>query len=269
MTLTLTATPFSFESPPRVQLNITSTNTAPNAVDPFAHFTIKRTDADGRSRNVIMAPDPLLTSGVWSGNDFHAPNNQPVTYTVYTGSLSASSAQVKVTAPGSWMMHRSNPTLAVKVDSVSEIGDRTSPSTAAIHWVVNAEYPVAKNQGVRRARSGQLVIECESPDNEAAVRELLHDSGVVLLNLETSAGGWWDEKWAWIQPLDVVQSNPAGWLYFTSRTITFPYQVVDTPAAAIIPLWTYEMLAAEFGHYPDLPPAFGSYADMAANHRTV
>lgn len=269
MTLTMTATPFSFDSPPRMQLDITSTTAAPNGVDPFAHFTVKRTDNDGRARNMIMAPDPQLTSGGWSGNDFHCPFNEAATYTVLSGTASGTSAEAVLTPPAPWIIHRSNPSLAVQIDGIADIGDRSSPSTAAVHWPLQARFPVTKSQGVRRARSGQLVINCDSPANEGALLSLLADSGTVLLNLNTQPSAWWDESWAWIQPLDVAQSNPAGWRDYDSRTISFPYQVVDTPAAAIIPTWTYEMLKAEFTSYAQLPQVFASYAELAANHRTA
>lgn len=267
MSVTIVATPLPGASPPRNQINIAGTGGDLNAF-----FTLTRTDPDGRVRKVIIEPNSRLASGVWAGFDYHAPFNQAVTYQAKT-TVSATAAPVTLSVPVSWLIHRTNPALSIQVDKVMAISDRVAASTASPHFAFGAEFPVTRNEGVRRARTGSLTVQVTSRARQAAMESLLHDSGVILMNLTLGAGvGWLDETWAWIQPGDLTFNNPGAWAYYPTRNITFPYQVVDVPAGAIAPIWTYATLLADVANIPSyasMPSIYRSYGDVVIDSRTA
>jgi hypothetical protein len=267
MTVTIVATPAPTDPQPRTQINITG-----SGADASAYFTLVRTDPGGRVRKVITEPNPRLTSGVWAGYDYHAPFNQPVTYQV-TATTQATAAPVTLTSPVSWLIHRTNPALSVQIDKVMAIPDRVVASTAAAHYAFGAEFPVTRNEGARRARTGALTVQVTSAAHLAAVESLLHDSGVILMNLTLGAGvGWLDETWAWIQPGDLTFSNPGAWAFYPTRNVAFPFQIVDVPAGAIAPVWSYGTLladSADFPTYAALPVNYHNYSNAVIDSRSV
>lgn len=266
MSLTLVATPFPFDVESRVQLDITSS--AP--IGASANFLIQRTNPDGRIYPVIMELNPRLTSGAWSGYDYHAPFGVAVQYTVTIGATQASSASVTLASTNSWLIHRSNPALSVMLDKVASIADRPTPGTSALHWPIGAEFPIGRNEGTRHARSGQIVVQANSQAMKDDLDALLHDSGVILLNLVAAGAPMLDETWAWIQPGDVTWGNPADpYVFYPSRNLTIPYQVMDQPAGTIIPLWTYADAGVTYGTYPDFAAAYESYADAVIDNRVA
>lgn len=260
MTLTVTVTPFPANVPPRNQISITDT-TPGNAT---AAFILTRNDPDGRARPVIGSPSPRLTTGAAVVFDYHAPFNTPVTYTVVT-TLTASTALVTLTMAKNWLIHRSNQVLSVAVDKIINIADRVVPSTAVAHFAFGARYPVVRNEGTRRARTGNLTLQVNSAAQMTALVTLLQDSGVILMNLTLGQNvGWMDETWAWIQPGDLTFNNPAaGWAFFPSRHVSFPYQVVDIPATVGVALWNYATLLADVTHLPTYASLMTTYANYA------
>ena len=266
MSLTVVATPLPTDAQPRIRLDVT------DSAGGSASFTVTRTDPDGRVRKVITEPNPHVTSGTWSGFDYHAPFNQPVTYTVVT-TVSATSSAVTLSMSASWLIHRTNPGLSIQVSAINTIADRTSPSTAATHFPFGAEFPVTRNEGVRRARSGSFTIRAESKNELDDIDSLLHDSGVILMNFTNGdPTAWFDETWAWIQPGDLQFMNPEGngWVYYPNRRVQIPYQIVDVPAGAITPVWTYATLladTADFPSYTAVGTGYHNYADVVTDTR--
>lgn len=270
MTLTLTSTPepSTGGQPPRIRLDIVGT--APTS--PSARYTLLRNDADGRQRTVVGVLNAALTTGTATTYDYHAPFNSPVSYTVTADTVTTSAAPVTLASVDSWLVHRTNPALSVKIDAIVEIGERATTSTAALHWVYGAEFPVAKNEGVRHARAGQLTLRANSQANHDAIIAALADSGPILINFASPADldepAWWDEVWTWIQPDTVTSSNPtAGWAFYPYRHIAIPYQVVDTPIAATVPLWSWADIAATYQTWAAFTAAYATWANATTDYR--
>jgi hypothetical protein len=268
VTLTIVATPLPSDPEPRIQLNITDTAGGGSA------FTLTRTDPDGRSRKIIIEPNPHLTSGSWAGYDYHAPFNESVTYTATT-TVAATSASVVLSMSTSWLIHRTNPALSVQIDKVMSTSDRVATSTGMPHWAFGAEFPVVRNENVRHAKSGSVTLKAFTKAKLAALESILHDSGVILMNLTNgNSAAWFDVSWAWIQPGDVTYANPTGngWVYYPTRDVTFTYQIVDVPAGAISPLWTYGMLladVADFPSYASVASGYHNYGDVVIDNRAI
>lgn len=271
MTLTLTATaePAQPNQPPRIRLDIVGT--APTS--PSSRYTLLRLDADGRSRPVVGVLNAALTTGTATAYDYHAPFNSPVGYSVTAGTVTTTAPPVTIASSDSWLIHRTNPNLSVKIDNIIEIAQRSYQSTSALHWVFGAEFPVAKNEGVRRARAGQLTIAAESKANHDALVAALADSGPILINFASPPNDqvtWWDETWAWIQPDAYTTSNPAGgWIYYQYRHLNFSYQVVDTPVAASVPLWSWSDVATTFATWADFSAAYATWSGAAIDYRAT
>lgn len=263
MTLTATATPLPTDPQPRIRIDLATTAGASDL------FSLVRNDPDGRARPVLLENNTHFTSSAWSGFDYHAPFNQPVSYTVTSVGSSATTLAVTLSMSQSWLIHRINPGLSTPIDDVLSIADRVSASTATLHWAFGARFAVQRNEGVRHAQSGSLVFRCNSADSLQAMQACIQDSGVVLLNLCGPDGGWLDEDWAWISPGDETDSNPAdGWVFYPTRNMTLPYQVVDTPSGVLAPTWTYATLLATYSQYtPDLPNAYTNYGNMTIDYR--
>lgn len=264
MTVSITATQEPDNEPPRVRLNVGTTGTS------TALFTVVRTDPDGRDRRVILSASQRFTSSAAIVYDYHAPFNQPVSYTVTSESVSATSSAVALSVSDPWLIHRTNSTLSVKVDAIASIGDLASESTAATSFAFGAVYPVTRNEAVRRALSGTLDLRCDSHDNLDAVMALMADSGVVLCNFPQKSGEWSDLTWAWVQPGTITRSNKADWSWHGYRHLSFPFQVTDTPAGNLAPDWTYQILSDSLSPitYAQLAALYDNYADMTIDYRT-
>lgn len=98
MTITATAKPEpqTATHPPRVRIDITATSPTPGG----APVVLTRTHADGRSYRVILETGAHLTAGSWSGFDYLAPFNQPVSYSVVLGATSGNVGSVRYSASG-------------------------------------------------------------------------------------------------------------------------------------------------------------------------
>jgi hypothetical protein len=268
MTLTIVATPDTTFAvpPPRITIDLTTTGGASDA------FTVMRNDPDGKQRPVVLEANSRFTSSAWTGWDYHAPFNQPVSYTVFSaGQQATSSPDVTLVETQSWLQHPTNPALSIPVDKVMSIGERTSVSTATTHWAYGAHYPVVRSEGVRRARTGTLTFQTQSADSLKVFHELLADSGVILLNLVLP--GQPDEIWSWVLPGDQKDTNPAGdgWVWYPNRTVSFSYQRVDTPAANTAPLWIYGTVIVDpaMPTYADLLTVYATYGDLVVDYRQL
>lgn len=264
MTLTAAAIPDPTFSPPRIRINLTTTGGASDL------FALVRNDPDGRQRPVLLEVNPHFTSSAWSGWDYHAPFNQPVSYTVFSGALQANTSQVTLAMTQSWLQHPTNPALSVPVDKVMSVGERVTASTATTHWAYGAHYPVVRSEGVRRARTGTLTFQTQTSDSLTKLRALLIDSGVVLVNMVLP--GQPDESCLWVLPGDQTDTNPGdGWVYYPTRNVSFTYQMVDTPSGNTAPLWTYATLLADpaMTTYASLITQYANYGNMVIDYRQV
>lgn len=267
MTLTITPTVDTLVPQPRVRLVVTGTTSSPNPVGLGSTVQLFRNDSDGQRRRVIVESGAVLSGGSWTGFDYHCPFNAAVTYTAVVDGKTATPVSITLPSAVSWLLHPNNPSLSTQVSAINEIGDRTKASTAVLSYAFGATYPISLWEGTRHSVSGQIVVRLASRNEQQAVDDLLADSGPVLLNLaDTDQGSaWWDEGWAWVQPGDITYSNPAGSIYYPYRHLTFPYTVVDTPAGAEVPIWTYGLLAAQEPTYGDVSADYKNYSDLWTN----
>jgi hypothetical protein len=260
MTLTVT-TSVPFGDTPRIQINITSSPTVNGSV------VLWRTHTDGTVHRVLLEANPTML-GTYVGLDFHAPFNQAVTYRAEAaGLVSAESGAQWLISDESWLVHRSDPDLSVVVEKlVGPAAPYKYPSRATRFQVLNRRLPVYRTDYPRGGESGQLLVKCESEASRAALKALLADDGVLLLNTPYTDD---DLGWKWIKPLDLDISNPGGSFNFPFRYATIPYEEASQPDADST-LWTWaDMTAHAVAAYPTWADLTTAYAGKTWDDLTL
>lgn len=263
--ITITAVVDTAVAEPRIQLAVTSNTTAP-AVDPAAGLTIYRTHSDGSRKTVIVEAGAKLIGGSWPGFDYHCPFNSPVTYTAVASSVASSPAAVTLPSAVSWLIHPNNPALSVQLDGASDIADPTYDTSAVLSFPYGGIYPISLTEGVQRAPTGQLTARINSRAKAQALIGLFGDGGPVLMNLASAdPDAWYDIPWAWIQRQAITPTNPAKNLSGSSRRFVIPFQVIDTPSGAAVPLWTCDNMTATYATCDAVSAAFTTCAQLTTN----
>jgi hypothetical protein len=209
--------------------------------------------------------DNATIVGSYVGIDYHALFNDAVTYHAETDALvSAESAeQWLISDDSTWLIHPTDPGLSVLVEKlVGPAAPYKYPSRASRFQVLNRRLPVHRTDYPRGGEAGQLVVKCESESTRAALKALLADDGVVLLNTPYTDD---DLGWKWIKPLDLDVSNPGGTFKFPFRYATIPYEETTQPDADTAGVWDYADLTAQFpGAYSALATAYSgkTYTDL-------
>ena len=220
MTLTVTAAG-GFLDVPAVQVSVVS---SPAVTAPLVLW---RVHEDGsRYRVLVEANANVITT--WTGFDFHAPFNQPVTYVAEAGGLvSAESAPQWVVSDGTWLIHASDPDLSVMVDKV--IGPAAPyryAGSAQTFRPLGSKLPVVRTSYPRGGESGQITVKCEDEASRAAVRACLADNGATLLNTPNTDD---DIGWKWVVFGDVDFTNPGGFTGFPFRYVAVSYTHLTLP----------------------------------------
>lgn len=257
MTLTVAAAQDPYWLPPRVRLDVDSSTSLPKPVPAGSVVRVDRIHQDGQRFPVILEANARLGSGSWAGFDYCCPFSQPVRYVAVIAGQESSLSPVDAWLPSdkTWLTHPTEPALSFQPLRIVSIGARTARSASKTFDVYGSAYPVSLSSGARRALSGDITIALRAEDEHLAA-DLLEDSGPILINTPATAG--WDLKWAWIQPGDVVYSNPGGYATYRERLASFSYQVVAQPDTDITPEWTWAKVMATF-------PNFGAVRDDYVN----
>lgn len=248
--------------PPRIRLDVTDTG-SPNL---FA-TTVTRLDPDGALRVVRTTdgnPLTLTTSGsnrVGFVYDYEAPFGSAVSYS--TGESPATvSTEVTLDQDAPWLIHVGVPSLSKPVEfRVGTVAEETLSVRRGVHWPMGSRFPVVQTDGVRKAPESTLIVSTDSPQDTAAIRALIADASVLLLNVPTTLG--LEIATCYISIGDVRIARPSDIGTDPYRDIVMPYLVVDQPVGGSQSGRTYVDLLT-FSTYADLNAAYPTYADMLA-----
>lgn len=256
MTLTVTAG-VVYADCPAVQVNVTS---SPSVTD---RVQVWRTHQDGSRWRVLTEPNPVIV-GSWVGNDYHAPFNQPVTYSAVAGGLtSAASGETWVPSDDTWIVHASDPGLSVLVEKIIGPAQPYAYQDRAVEFaVLNRKNPLLRTDSPRGGESGQITVKCSTPEQRRGVKALLADNGAVLLNTPYT-----DDEigWKWVRVKESPVSNPGGFVDFPVRYVTLSYAEVDPPDADAFPVWTAGDLKAAYATAGLAKAAYTSARNMKLN----
>lgn len=263
--ITITATVDTAVAQPRIRLDVVANATAPG-VDPGGRLSLYRVNPDGTQKRVIVDANATLIGGSWSGFDYHCPFNQQVQYIASASAVNSSMTPATLPSTVSWLIHPNNPALSVQLDAVADFADQAFDGSAVLSFPYSGVYPISLTEGVQRAPTGQLTARVDSQAKAQALQALLADGGPMLMNLASKdPGAWWDQPWAWIQRATVTPLNPAKNLNGTSRKFVIPYQVIDTPAGAALPLWTCDNVTATYATCDQVTTTYSSCSGLATN----
>jgi hypothetical protein len=243
---------------PQVRVTVASSPTVTGPV------RLYRTHPDGQVFRVLLEDNATIV-GSYVGVDYHAPFNRPVTYHAETDTqVSVGSAEQWLISDSSWLLHPTFPDLSVVVEKlVGPAAPYKYPSRASRFQVLNRRLPVHRNDYPRGGESGQVVVKCESEDSRAALKALLADDGVLLLNTPNTDD---DLGWKWIKPLDLDISNPGGTFGFPFRYATIPFEETTQPDADAAGIWDYAGMTVQYlgQTYANLATAYSgkTYADL-------
>jgi hypothetical protein len=248
-----------FSDAPKVLLDVSS---APSVT---AVLRVYRVHPDG-SQHRVLTTDRATLIGTWTGFDFHAPINQPVTYIAETGleANSAPSAPVFIPSDDGWLVAPDGSALLVDA-TFGPAPDVSFASRSQGSTVLNRKLPVHRRVGPRAGRSGSIKILCETPAGAQDVLNILADDDPVLVNLPYAAP---DLGWAWVQPGEASLGVPAGKLGHELRTISFPYEETTSPDADVTPVWTFDDVTATFATFDQVTAAYADFRAMQLDIRT-
>jgi len=263
--ITIAATVDTAVPQPRIRLDVTANATTPG-VDPAARLSIYRVNPDGSQKRVIVDANAKLIGGSWTGFDYHCPFNAQVQYIASASAVSSSMTPATLPSSVSWLIHPNNPSLSVQLDAVADFADQAFDGAAVISFPYSGVYPISLTEGAQRAPTGQLTARVNTRAKANAVLSLLADGGPMLMNLASKdPAAWWDQPWAWIQRTTVTPTNTAKNLTGGSRKFVIPYQVIDTPAGAALPLWTCDNVAATYTTCDQVTAAYSSCSGLTTN----
>lgn len=252
MTVTVTPTVDLVNSPPRVKLSVASTGETST--------TITRLNPDGTTvpvRTNDGKPLPI-SAGAALAYDYEMPY-QAVTYSSLESPATVS-ASVTVGATGSWLVHPTVPARSMQVTfRPGTLQDETLTVKQSVLYPLGRVNPLVTTDGTRKGSQSQLVIVVSDLGQLAAIKALLADAGVLLLNSPPSLGIGYD--YAYIAVGDVKISRLTDIVIDGYRDVTLPFVVVDRPAGgsaaqrALVDLTRFASIAAVNAAYSTLAAA--------------
>lgn len=257
MTLTVTATQDYTSPSPAVAVTVTASPVVSTPV------TVYRVHEDGTQYPVIaVAGNDRLFGGTWVEVDRHAPFNQAITYRAVTSTQEGTSPAWEVTSSDTWLVHPSDPDLAVMAGFVIDFGDRQIASPATRIDILGSARPIHLTDSPRPLESGAVSVWCDTAAQTMALRALLSDGGPLLLNTPTDIG------WLWIQPGAVAIKNPAPHRRLPGRQVSFPFEGTRAPDVDTEATWTYDDVTGLALNYTGLAVIYDTYVDMTFDRRT-
>lgn len=260
--VTVVATVEASNVPQRVRLDVTDTGTPA-----IFSSTVVRNDPDGSQvpvRTVDGLPVVLSTSGsnrVGLVYDYEMPYGVGVTYSTIESPANVTGA-VTVVETAAWLVHPGVPSLSIQVNlRAGSWEEETLAVQQGVFYPMGRKNAVVQSDGVRRGPQTTITVAAETAGEVAAMRSLLDDAGILLLNVPPSLGLGIDTCYIAIADVKVrrpssVGSNP--W-----RDFEMPFVVVDRPAGGTQSQRTYVDLL-DFASYAEMQSAFSTYAQLLA-----
>ena len=265
---TITLTPEPDATPPRVRIDVTDLTSALTSV------TVRRLDPDGRYRKVRTSDDgPLvLEAGAATLYDYEAPYGQLVTYT--TDAAGSPSVTTTLDVADIWLIHLQVPARSVLVPKVSDLGNRSYDLDVGVFPILEREFPLTATAGARQAASGTLTVGTFTLAELQALKDVLADGSVLLLNVPQSLG--WGFPTSYLQFFGVDENRVIDYGPWQHRDWPLPYQTVDRPAGGtqagvswndVATVGDDDYTAAEgsaFATWDDVAAAYDAWSQVAA-----
>lgn len=243
-------------TPPSVRVTVTETGTPS-----VGSVVVQRIDPDGGTRPV-RTPDggALVVSGGIAGpvTDSELPYGAPVTYTVAANNNPT--ASVTLAADAVWLTHPGVPFRSMPV-LVQDIGDIDRDPERSLLQPIGRARGVAITAGVRNGESGQLSVLTQTDVEAAAMRALLDDSSVLLLN--QSPGRALGLRYRWISVGKYTEKRVNRLATDPLRIFVLPFDDVDRPGGGTRAQITWADIAAKYATWADIP-AGTTWAQLAA-----
>lgn len=250
-------------SPPRVLLTVTSTGT------PYiTSTTITRTDNSG-TVSAVRTPDggPLVltlsgSSYVGTVYDYEAPFGVPVTYSTVETPTSVSGA-VTIDSADVWLIHPGVPGRSMTVDlRAGSFAEEDLPANSGVFWPLGSAYATVVTDGARKNGGSSFTVALESLADVAALRALIADSGVLLLNVPPALG--WGIDAVYIAILDVKAQRVSDVGSSPYRNYVCPYVPTRAPVGGTQAEWTWADVVATYPTWLDVIAANPTWADLQA-----
>lgn len=261
-TVTVVPTVELGNTPPRVKLDVTDTG-SPNL---FA-ATVTRLDPDGVWREVRTTDGNPLTLSTSGSNrvgllyDYEAPFGTPVSYSTLQ-SPTVISSEVTVAETRVWLIHPGVPALSMPIEArAGSFEEEEWDVQQAVFRPMGRKYPVVQTDGQRKAPSSSVTVAIETLAALAALRALVDDASVLLLNIPASLN--FGVATCYIAVGAIRNRRPSDIGSDPYRSVDLPYQVVDQPVGGsqsqrtLADLLVYSTLAA-------LPVAYPTFSALLA-----
>lgn len=252
----LTATPQPGNVPPRVLLELTGAA--------GSSATIQRRDPDGRIRPVRLGNPAALSGGAWVGYDYESWFGRPTVYeAVVAPSTVIASEPVTLDVAAVWLRHPGVPDLSVTVEIAGE-AEETYPISQFVTAPQGRTHPIVYTDGRRKAKQATMQVFTWDLDELAALRSIVDDGQVLLLDVPASLG--WGVEHQYMAIGDVVAArNTPTVAEFGGRTWSLPYLVVDRPEGGQQAQWSWTDVQAGYATWSDVLAAFETWRDLIAN----
>lgn len=257
-TVTVTATVELANTPPRVRLDVTDIG-SPNL---FA-ATVTRLDPDGRIvpvRTTDGNPLTLSTSGANRTGilyDYEMPYGSVVTYST-AESPTATSAEVVVNESRVWLVHPGVPGLSMPVElRAGSLAEESYDVRMGVFYPMGRANPVVMTDGARQGMKSSIRVAIDTLIQVAAIRALVADAGVLLLNIPAPLGLGVPAQYIAVSTVTISRVTDMGGDPY--RVAELPFIVVDRPAGGT----TAERTLVDFLDFPTLADVASAYATLA------
>lgn len=254
MAITVTPTVDLVNVPARVALAVSASGGETST-------TITRLDADGTTSTVRTADgNPLpLSGGVGTLYDYEMAYGTLVSYSSLETPANVST-QVEVDQSAAWLIHPGVPALSQPLDLLpGSLIDETYTVKQGVFYVMGRDTPIVQSDGARKSAQSQLVHLVSSSSERDAIRALISDAGVLLLNIPPSLG--YDFDTCYVAISDVKFTRLTDVVVDDYRTVTMPFTVVTAPVGGTMAQRSYADLL-NYSTYSQLNAAYGSYVAL-------
>jgi hypothetical protein len=204
----------------------------------------------------------------WVGYDYEAAYGTPATYTAvvtYTNPgtvIDTATAAATLAVADVWLIHPGIPDLSMRLDKVTNLGDRVRPVKRGIFEPYGRDLPIVVTDGRRKAVQSSLTIRTRTLDELAALVALTADAAVLLLNIPLALG--WGLAHEYVSLGDLAESREVQTGDDPYRLNTAPYLVVARPVGGSQAQRTYADVLAEAATYQVVRDQHTDYSDVLA-----
>jgi hypothetical protein len=266
----ITVTPQPSNSPPRMQITVTSPDGTP-----ITAAWVTRYDPAGAIPTRVQLPVPAASGSVLY--DYEAPWDTSLVYSVGITYASGSTATYTSTAatlsPSAiWLIHPTAPVLSVCLDQgrfdrmgIVTLGSETRPEIKTKHRIQGSEYQIVTKTGPRGAVSTSLQVATVTAAERASLIAITRDQTPLFLQVPAAWG--WDLDGGYYDVGDLGTERFLQYGPEPRRVSTLPLERVEAPIGTQAPAWTWTGLAAGFASWDAERAAYATWADVATNTR--